>query len=460
MYDLSQISKTNYDEIFDDIIKRQPELRQLIEYIRQISNVERSFVLAKDKLKKLLIETEPDGEKIVQTIYLLLTNRYMRVSVNIAYKFSLEHESPLDEMIQYALEELLVSIVYYVEKNIKCILNGIYLNDTYGDTFGNLYTYLHQRTIRRLELEKFNLLGIPSEKQIDSILKSKEKNLQEHTKYIENKEYILKAEESISILEEKILFLQNQLKALNDLALNLEMDYRNAFEKILLEQKKWYIFYDFSELKECAKIALNKYKQILTQFNMTEIGFIRKISNSERIYTSHDIYNVSEYLINILNESIYKLIDTTNEKIFNYECRIEDIRENVILKEREQVNKISTLMGEITLYTQLLLPAYSIEKIIENDQEVELGMCDESLESIVSHNLLKEQLISVLCTLTPREEKVLRLRFGFDDESARTLEEVGKEFNVNRERIRQIEAKALRKLRHPSRSKKLKDYLY
>ena len=73
--------------------------------------------------------------------------------------------------------------------------------------------------------------------------------------------------------------------------------------------------------------------------------------------------------------------------------------------------------------------------------------------------LLKEQLADVLKTLTPREEKVLRLRFGLEDGRTRTLEEVGKEFNVTRERIRQIEAKALRKLRHPSRSKKLRDFL-
>ena len=73
--------------------------------------------------------------------------------------------------------------------------------------------------------------------------------------------------------------------------------------------------------------------------------------------------------------------------------------------------------------------------------------------------LLKEQLVEVLGTLTEREQKVLRLRFGMDDGRARTLEEVGREFNVTRERIRQIEAKALRKLRHPSRSRKLKDYL-
>ena len=73
--------------------------------------------------------------------------------------------------------------------------------------------------------------------------------------------------------------------------------------------------------------------------------------------------------------------------------------------------------------------------------------------------LLKEQLDEVLSTLTDREQKVLRLRFGLEDGRARTLEEVGKEFKVTRERIRQIEAKALRKLRHPSRSKKLKDFL-
>jgi len=72
---------------------------------------------------------------------------------------------------------------------------------------------------------------------------------------------------------------------------------------------------------------------------------------------------------------------------------------------------------------------------------------------------LKEQIEDVLSTLTPREQRVLQLRFGLEDGRSRTLEEVGKEFNVTRERIRQIEAKVLRKLRHPSRSRKLKDYL-
>ena len=79
-------------------------------------------------------------------------------------------------------------------------------------------------------------------------------------------------------------------------------------------------------------------------------------------------------------------------------------------------------------------------------------------DDAASHSMLKGQLMSVIDTLTPREQKVIRLRYGLDDGSPKTLEQVGQEFNVTRERIRQIEAKALRKLRNPSRSKKLKDY--
>lgn len=106
----------------------------------------------------------------------------------------------------------------------------------------------------------------------------------------------------------------------------------------------------------------------------------------------------------------------------------------------------------------------SLETPIGEEEDSHLGdfIPDEEAPApaeSAAFTLLKEQLMEVLDTLTPREEKVLRLRFGLDDGRARTLEEVGKEFNVTRERIRQIEAKALRKLRHPSRSKKLKDYL-
>lgn len=106
----------------------------------------------------------------------------------------------------------------------------------------------------------------------------------------------------------------------------------------------------------------------------------------------------------------------------------------------------------------------SLETPIGEEEDSHLGdfIEDDKTQTpgdSVTFIMLKEQLLGVLDTLTPREEKVLRLRYGIDDGKPRTLEEVGKEFNVTRERIRQIEAKALRKLRHPSRSKKLRDFL-
>lgn len=106
----------------------------------------------------------------------------------------------------------------------------------------------------------------------------------------------------------------------------------------------------------------------------------------------------------------------------------------------------------------------SLETPIGEEEDSHLGdfIQDEDAcgpAEAASYTLLKEQLVEVLSTLTPREEKVLKLRFGLEDGCTRTLEEVGKQFHVTRERIRQIEAKALRKLRHPSRSKKLRDFL-
>ena len=112
---------------------------------------------------------------------------------------------------------------------------------------------------------------------------------------------------------------------------------------------------------------------------------------------------------------------------------------------------------------KIALDPVSLETPIgEEDSHLGDFIPDEDIPAPVeatSHIMLKEQLAEVLETLTPREAKVLQLRFGLIDGRQRTLEEVGKEFNVTRERIRQIESKALRKLRHPSRSKKLKDFL-
>ena len=154
-------------------------------------------------------------------------------------------------------------------------------------------------------------------------------------------------------------------------------------------------------------------------------------------------------------ETINKLIRVNRQLLQEYgrEPRPDEIAREMGISE-EKVREIIKVAQE----------PVSLETPIGEEEDSHLGdfIPDDDAPApaeVAAFTLLKEQLMEVLDTLTPREEKVLRLRFGLDDGKARTLEEVGREFNVTRERKRQIEAKALRKLRHPSRSKKLKDFL-
>ncbi len=154
-------------------------------------------------------------------------------------------------------------------------------------------------------------------------------------------------------------------------------------------------------------------------------------------------------------ETINKLIRVTRQLV--QELGRDPLPEEVAKELNMPIDKV----GEIMKIAQ---EPVSLETPIGEEEDSHLGDFIQDNETpapvdAATFRLLKEQLVDVLSTLTPREEKVLRLRFGLDNGRARTLEEVGREFNVTRERIRQIEAKALRKLRHPSRSKKLKDYL-
>jgi RNA polymerase primary sigma factor len=154
-------------------------------------------------------------------------------------------------------------------------------------------------------------------------------------------------------------------------------------------------------------------------------------------------------------ETINKLIRISRQLL--QELGREPVPEEIAKEMEMPVERVREIM-------KISQEPVSLETPIGEEEDSHLGdfIPDEEAPApaeSAAFTLLKEQLIEVLDTLTSREEKVLRLRFGLDDGRARTLEEVGKEFNVTRERIRQIEAKALRKLRHPSRSKKLKDYL-
>ena len=154
-------------------------------------------------------------------------------------------------------------------------------------------------------------------------------------------------------------------------------------------------------------------------------------------------------------ETINRLIRTSRQLL--QELGREPTPEEIAEKMEMPVERVREIM-------KISQDPVSLETPIGEEEDSHLGdfIQDDHVQVPVdaaTYTLLHEQLMEVLDTLTEREQKVLRLRFGLDDGRPRTLEEVGRQFNVTRERIRQIEAKALRKLRHPSRSKKLKDYL-
>ena len=154
-------------------------------------------------------------------------------------------------------------------------------------------------------------------------------------------------------------------------------------------------------------------------------------------------------------ETINRLVRTSRQLL--QELGREPTTEEIAARLDLPVERVSEIM-------KMSQEPVSLETPIGEEEESHLGdfIQDDNVlvpQDAAAFTLLHEQLMEVLLTLTEREQKVLRLRFGLDDGRPRTLEEVGKQFNVTRERIRQIEAKALRKLRHPSRSKKLKDYL-
>lgn len=154
-------------------------------------------------------------------------------------------------------------------------------------------------------------------------------------------------------------------------------------------------------------------------------------------------------------ETINRLVRTSRQLL--QELGREPTTEEIAARLDLPVERVSEIM-------KMSQEPVSLENPIGEEEDSHLGdfIQDDNVlvpQDAAAFTLLHEQLMEVLLTLTEREQKVLRLRFGLDDGRPRTLEEVGKQFNVTRERIRQIEAKALRKLRHPSRSKKLKDYL-
>ena len=209
------------------------------------------------------------------------------------------------------------------------------------------------------------------------------------------------------------------------------------------------------------------------------LGIVNDVMELRDRYCPQAKISILSNSTNLVREDVFEALRKIDNPILKLDAGTEDMYETInkqVRATRQLLQKLGREPSPEEIAEQV---GYSVERVREiqkiaqdpvsletpigEEEDSHLGDFIEdnsalSPAEVAESNMLKEQLIAVLNTLTPREEKVLRLRYGFDDSHPRTLEEVGKEFNVTRERIRQIEAKALRKMKHPNRIKKLKDF--
>jgi len=263
-----------------------------------------------------------------------------------------------------------------------------------------------------------------------------------------------------------VLISQRVMEDYKKFILNLKSSGLNAFNRIIE-----------SHLRLVVRIAKKRIEQgnSLPFDDIIQEGSIGLLRAAQKYNPTHDTRFMS-YAPRWINQAIYRAIDDQSRTI------------RIPVHMLEAINRLTQVSRQLTqefgreptfdeIAKEMDISSYKVREIIKASQSpipLESSLGEEGysvlgnsiqdrdalpLDDVASKQLLKDQIEDVLYTLTPREQRVLQLRFGLEDGRSRTLEEVGVEFNVTRERIRQIEAKALRKLRHPSRSRKLKDFL-
>ena len=281
----------------------------------------------------------------------------------------------------------------------------------------------------------------------------------------------LSVPEGISIDDHVKMYLK-EIGRVNLLSAEEEMDLAERMSKGDEEAKKKLAEANLRLVVSIAKRYVGRGMMFLDLIQEGNLGLIRAVDKFD--YTKG--YKFSTYATWWIRQAITRaiadqartiripvhMVETINKLVRVSRQLVQELgREPTPEELAKGLNMSVEKVREISKISQ---EPVSLETPISEEEDSHLGDFipdDDALapSEAASYVLLKEQLVDVLQTLTPREAKVLKLRFGLIDGRQRTLEEVGKEFNVTRERIRQIEAKALRKLRHPSRSKKLKDFL-
>ncbi len=369
----------------------------------------------------------------------------------------------MDEKVAKFMEKLKELLEFAKKK--KNVLEVEEINEFFGDM--ELEPEMIEKTYEFLESKGVDVLRITDDIPDDDIILEIER--EEDDEDLENID--LSIPEGISI-EDPVRMYLKEIGKVPLLSAEEEIELARRMEKGDQSAKKRLAEANLRLVVSIAKRYVGRGMLFLDLIQEGNLGLIKAVEKFD--YTKG--YKFSTYATWWIRQAITRaiadqartiripvhMVETINKLIRVQRQLLQELGREPSLE--EVAEKMHMPLERVREIQKISQEPVSLETPIGEEEDSHLGdfIQDDNVPvpaEAAAYTLLKEQLMEVLDTLTEREQKVLRLRFGLDDGKARTLEEVGKEFNVTRERIRQIEAKALRKLRHPSRSRKLKDYL-
>ena len=375
-------------------------------------------------------------------------------------------EYMMDEITQAKFEEKLKALLAMAKKK-KNILEYQEINDFFSDM--QLEEEQFEKILEILEQNNVDILRITDDDD-DELIEDEEIELTEEDE-VDVETIDLSVPDGISI-EDPVRMYLKEIGKVPLLSAEEEIELAKKMEMGDEEAKKKLAEANLRLVVSIAKRYVGRGMLFLDLIQEGNLGLIKAVEK----FDYRKGYKFSTYATWWIRQAITRaiadqartiripvhMVETINKLIRVSRQLLQELGREPLPEEiAEEMNMPVERVREILKISQ---EPVSLETPIGEEEDSHLGdfIQDDNVPvpaDAAAFTLLKEQLVEVLSTLTDREQKVLRLRFGLDDGRARTLEEVGKEFNVTRERIRQIEAKALRKLRHPSRSRKLKDYL-